>query len=92
MRFFAFFIPDLRKVVQYCNDRNALKAIRPEGWYFDITNEDDLVYCGAYKPNGYVYKKNFIFLESPTLLTETLAELHAIIQAIEWERNNEQKR
>ena len=69
----------------YTRSRDALKSIRPDGC-FSISKRKD----------GFV----FIFFETacekpetitPPLPTEELAELHAIIQAIQWERENGQK-
>lgn len=63
--------------IQYTRSRNALKAIRPEGWKriiiqgFPCSGWTVEIYDGAGTPN---------------LPTEELAELHAIIQAIEYER------
>lgn len=57
--------------------RDALKAIRPDG----------VVPVVSYYPEGFegycVGSKG----HSPRLPTEELAELHAVIQAIEWERS-----
>jgi len=70
---------------QYTRSRDALKAIRPGGWWFDmevtIIGKEWVYSCGL---------PNFIdtdsLVESKPLPTEELAELHAIIQAIEYER------
>lgn len=61
---------------KYTRSRDALKAIRPEGWWFGI--------CGAYWCD--FGKKLDERKPTPELPTEELAELHAIIQAIEYER------
>lgn len=68
---------------RFTRSRDALKSIRPEGWeYF---NELDIDY---YKL-AWLIKRGEHEVRSPyNLPTEELAELHAIIQAIEWERNN----
>lgn len=60
-------------ITSYCESRDALKAIRPEGWRFVCwpTSCDAL---GATE------------LLASNLPTEELAELHAIIQAIAHER------
>lgn len=67
---------------RHTRSRDALKAIRPEGWIYD---------CEWYSKNRFTarfYKldSDEIQEESPVLPTEELAELHAIIQAIEFER------
>lgn len=67
--------------VKYTRSRDALKSIRPEGWSFSISDKGNCLYFS----NGYSDKK---VLSAGTLHTEELAELHAIIQAIEYERNN----
>lgn len=69
---------------QYTRSRDALKSIRPEGWGFteihsfesgwQVLMENDEVYVGS--ENKQYFK------------TEELAELHAIIQAIEYERQD----
>jgi hypothetical protein len=61
----------------YTRSRDALKAIRPKGWFPSIIKN----------PSGSFYgdDSNGDF-PSPALPTEELAELHAIIQAIEYER------
>lgn len=70
---------------RYTRSRDALKAIRPEGWIMGI--------CFKIQANGYcagLYRlsaENDIAEEhSEPLPTEELAELHAILQAIEYER------
>jgi hypothetical protein len=71
--------------------RDALKSIRPKGWQIQITTFDERQ-CSAKNKCSLCsitdYKKEF---NSPVknfnaLPTEELAELHAIIQAIEFER------
>jgi hypothetical protein len=72
---------------QYTRSRDALKAIRPEGFIFRshlIMEDDDgdLIYCYAFER-----RNDFALVgRTPTLPTEELAELHAIIQAIEYKR------
>lgn len=78
----------------YTRSRDALKEIRPEGWVFDhfvhrakCEIPELLSYsCTAYSPRW-----GFESLESEHLPTEELAELHAIIQAIEYERSTAQR-
>jgi len=65
--------------IKYTRSRDALKAIRPEGWVGWIWS------CHA--ENSCKLNNGVKFTNSPGLPTEELAELHAIIQAIEWERN-----
>ena len=72
----------------YTRSRDALKAIRPEGWYIKLD-----IFSVPGKPKWTCECFNLTegagcFL-SPVLPTEELAELHAIIQAIEWEREND---
>lgn len=64
---------------QYTRSRDALKSIRPEG----------VITTVSYYPEGFEGYAVGAKGQSPRLPTEELAELHAIIQAIEWERNNE---
>lgn len=72
-----------RKARKYTRSRDALKSIRPEGWDFRISvwpNE-------LGKGRSYVWadkgKKQFRY----SLPTEELVELHAILQAIGYERS-----
>jgi hypothetical protein len=77
----------------YTRSRDALKAIRPDGYYFFI-----IAHRWSYeKPTGYWYwnchiegggLKDVVDYKSFNAPTEELAELHAIIQAIEYERTN----
>lgn len=85
-------------IPQYTRSRDALKQIRPANykpynilndfigckknknhWYFELQkiNDDGTMFGGI----------NNISFEGEDLPTEELAELHAIIQAIEYERN-----
>lgn len=68
--------------------RDALKSIRPEGWIICYMNQDWYV-DGSYTYTRIGMKKLMsrgIGVQSKALETEELAELHAIIQAIEYER------
>ena len=65
--------------LKYTRSRDALKAIRPEGWFFDTCTDAAGTEC--YSDKGDVNLTNDI-----SLPTEELAELHAIIQAISYER------
>lgn len=71
--------------VRYTRSRDALKAIRPEGWLFTtgVIDIGKFVSMGHSPNEG--FEKDYT-LKSETLPTEELAELHAIIQAIEYER------
>lgn len=89
-----------RIVTKHTRSRDALKSIRPEGWQVSIcepsTKNDatcELIQVKNKVDNqGYAIQKEH-YVSSPTMqnkgFTEELAELHAIIQAIEWERNND---
>lgn len=73
-------------IPHYTRSRDALKSIRPEGWNLDITSANqNYPYSKAkiYISAGFRDKEAFY---SPELPTEELAELHAIIQAIQYER------
>lgn len=79
-------------VSDYCGSRDALKAIRPDGWW-PASYERDRVCVGSCPTRiGYENQKNPGFenrIHSPRFLpTEELAELHAIIQAIQHDRDN----
>lgn len=71
---------------QYTRSRDALKAIRPEGWWLLIKH----VYPN-FTYEGWLYAPlkhpKLVFHAHAVFPTEELAELHAIIQAIQWERN-----
>lgn len=63
----------------FTRSRDRLKTIRPEGWGF-ICSPDN---CTA------IHKHTGLEFALCAGKSEELAELHAIIQAIEWERNHE---
>ena len=65
---------------KYTRSRDALKAARPEGWQIQIREIDFCFDCLLRKPKALVNVNR--------LPTEHLSELHAIIQAIEWEKEN----
>lgn len=75
---------------KYTRSRDALKAIRPDGWQIkgyegNCTGQfSDGFYCTLAKKDGILTKK---FMGSQ-LPTEELAELHAIIQALNYERRS----
>lgn len=68
---------NLRRVPQYTRSCDALKAIRPEGWTFEIQKVGK---------DGYTCRYGDV-IHAPYSPTEELAELHAIIQAIAYERS-----
>ena len=68
---------------RYTRSRDALKSIRPDGWWFICAMHEEGCTCEC----AVFYEDDEIrIIESPELPTEELAELHAIIQAIEYER------
>lgn len=69
--------------VGYTRSRDALKSTRPDGWIFQVSP--------CYKEwQGFALSNDDKNMLSTTILpTEELAELHAIIQTIEWSRNND---
>jgi hypothetical protein len=81
---------------QYTESRDALKAIRPEGWYMSL--EPRFIcerfdggmgfFAFAIKQTGgeVLQEATFVQRGGALLPTEELAELHAIIQAIAYER------
>lgn len=76
---------------EYTRSRDALKAIRPEGAYvFQSPYSDKKWACFS---NYWSREEDMDFMDfsSPKLPTEELAELHAIIQAIEFERTLQNK-
>ena len=66
----------------YTRSRDALKAIRPEGWCFRLINSGNTEWLCMY---AQYLEPNKCAKWCPT---EELAELHAIIQAIEYERGD----
>ena len=75
----------------YTRSRDALKSIRPEGWWFSIEGINDNLVDGSFVTGVYCEIVDYFSdrLESPPLPTEELAELHAVVQAIEWSRQND---
>lgn len=67
-------------VLEYTRSRDALKKIRPKGWRLEIGEWTD-----GWKAT--LWKKLF-WVGETYLPTEELAELHAIIQAIQHDRAN----
>lgn len=73
------------KFDSYTRSRDALKDIRPDLWVFECTVSTDMDHkLIGHGCCGYRYMGDD--LESFDLPTEELAELHAIIQAIDYER------
>jgi len=80
-----------RFIVQYTRSRDALKAIRPEGWMIQLSHSwsinkfrFSMVKFGDTKHEKTI---NYMGYSSEWChRTEELAELHAIIQAIAYER------
>lgn len=73
--------------------RDALKAIRPDGWdfniYVDYTSDNHTL--NMWQAKRYVggdIPRVLVLVKTPNLPTEELAELHVIIQSIKWEREN----
>lgn len=76
---------------QYTRSRDALKAIRPDGWEPSAYHPDCII--GCFHDGWYFNLKRLTQFEelrktaySMQHKTEELAELHAIIQAIAYER------
>ncbi len=70
----------------YCTSRDALKAIRPEGWSFKLHNGGKGYkkwLCEMHHPDDALEVMCRAYLSS----TEELAELYAILQAISYDRN-----
>lgn len=70
---------------RYTRSRDALKAIRPEGWNIQHHQYD----AGKHHVFGLTDYSVPKQCYSPRLPTEELAELHAIIQAIAYERSQQ---
>lgn len=72
-------------IIKYTRSRDALKAIRPEGRFFEITKYPS---AASFASDGF-HARWYVdgrLQPQPELPTEELAELHAIIQAIAYER------
>lgn len=70
-------------IIEYARSRDTLKAIRPEGWHYFIDSRGGckLWSVDCTRPEFHAQNNNCGMLR-----TEELAELHAIIQAIDFER------
>jgi hypothetical protein len=77
---------NLSEIPSYTRSRDALKQIRPEGWYYEGGSGYALMWGPHADTPPY---------ERPELYgsgrTEELLELHAIISAIEYERTQQNK-
>lgn len=71
------------KYGQFVFSRDALKSIRPEGWKFCEIRTEEIGYSCRFWKKGVGNKTGY------EIITEELAELHAIIQAIEYERTKQ---
>jgi hypothetical protein len=67
----------------FSRSRDALKAIRPKGWWFGWRSDGYCVAGDGSKSEKGVRRE---LISSSIRPTEELAELHAIIQAIAYER------
>lgn len=76
----------IQRFCKYTRSRDALKAIRPEGCWVEriIQHKTSKSWDCTIAITGEVFS---VSDKAITLPTEELAELHAIIQAIEYERN-----
>lgn len=81
-----------RQAYLFTRSRDALKAIRPKDYGFlqIMHTEDGKAYCQIKAGNDALHSPDYDVRDGEELYlpTEELAELHAIIQAIEWERKN----
>ena len=66
---------------EYSRSRDALKAIRPTGYSISGAHQ---THAGKFK--GFCLSPGKIYKPGPDLPTEELAELYAIIEAIEYEK------
>jgi len=76
--------------IDFTRSRDALKAIRPEGWYLDhagISYAQGGFSCTLWRGKDKELIYSDPFLNPKKVGTEELAELHAIIQAIAYERS-----
>ena len=91
----------IQHTYKYTRSRDALKDIRPEGYSFTTSPRfctarnhkavrwaDDNFLEILDQPQPYETPYGVEFFETPMLPTEELAELYAIIQAIEYERKD----
>ena len=81
----------LFKDFQYTKSRDLLKSIRPEGWSWyassNVNMDSFVIHTGFVEATeGQPLMHDVEFLGEVVGKTEELAELHAIIQAIAYER------
>jgi len=86
--------PSDDEMPEYTRSRDALKSIRPEGWQYNMAHDggEDAWKCALTKWGARCTPLCWINSQwniSKLIKTEELAELHAIIQAIEWEIQND---
>lgn len=73
----------------YTISRDALKSIRPDGWWPQLGFHAAAELDGFSFPDRWdccLWHKDWPFKACRDMATEELAELHCIIQAIKWER------
>lgn len=73
-------------IAKYTRSRDALKGMRPKGWRCFVAQQDDEkgTWVAGFQKQDY----SFHAVLTEGFKTEEFAELHAILQAIEWERTN----
>lgn len=71
---------------QYTRSRDALKAIRPDGYVFQTSGIVQDNHGKLEWSFNWITKDYFMCEDTPFFPTEELAELHAIIQAKEHDR------
>lgn len=85
---YYYYVPEDNGTTNYTRSRDALKAIRPEGWHYSNHHESS----GGHEWNLFKPKdESWPQTRRVVLPTEELAELHTIISAIEYERTNNDK-
>ena len=72
---------------RHTRSRDALKAVRPKGWLVKINQFNEQNTCEIWK-GGHAFDAAYNYFGSGA--TEELAELHAIIQAIAYERKQKE--
>lgn len=73
-------------IAKYTRSRDALKSIRLKGWRCWVAQQDDEK--GTWNAGFQQQDYPFHAVLTGGFKTEELAELHAILQAIEWGRTN----
>lgn len=86
--YFSYEVDPCQDWVSYTRSRDALKAIRPEGWFWYASTYDKIrsfaLHKGIINSETKEFEPHFL---GKLYSTEELAELHAIIQAIAYEGN-----